>query len=83
MMEEPFFVDISSAVFSESAVEIHGPLFMSYAVAGHIQFRLTQIPGGAELSLRHRFLGEVEENHRQGITHGWQYFLDGVKQFSE
>ena len=25
-------------------LEMHGPMFMSYAVAGHMQFRLTQIP---------------------------------------
>ena len=26
-------------------IEIHGPLFMSYAVAGHVQFRMTQVAG--------------------------------------
>ena len=64
-------------------IEIHGPMFMSYAVAGHIQFRLTQIAGGAELSLRHRVLGMVEEAHREGVTHGWDYMLKGVKQLAE
>jgi len=64
-------------------VELHGPMFMSYAVAGHIQFRLTQISGGVELSLRHRVLGAVEENHREGVTHGWGYLLEQVKQLSE
>ena len=58
-------------------------MFMSYAVAGHIQFRLTQITGGAELSLRHQVLGLVEDDHRAGVTHGWDYFLKGVKQLSE
>jgi hypothetical protein len=64
-------------------IEIHGPMFMSYAVAGHLQLRLTQISGGAELSLRHRVLGMVEDGHREGITHGWSYFLEGVKKLSE
>ena len=64
-------------------IEINGPMFMSYAVAGHIQFRLTQIAGGAELSLRHRVLGLVEDDHRAGVTHGWDYFLKGVKRLSE
>jgi hypothetical protein len=64
-------------------IEILGPMFMSYAVAGHLQLRLTQIPGGAELSLRHRVLGMVEDGHREGITHGWDYLLSGVKQLAE
>ena len=64
-------------------IEIHGPLFMSYAAAGHVQFRLTQMPGGAELSLRHRVLGMIDPSHREGITHGWEYFANGVKQMAE
>ena len=64
-------------------IEIQGPLFMSYPVAGHIQFRLTQISGGTELYLRHRALGQVEEEHRQGVAHGWEHFVNGVKQLAE
>ena len=64
-------------------IEIQGPLFMSYPVAGHIQFRLTQIPGGAQLSLRHRVFGIVEDNHRRGVTEGWDYLLQGVKRLVE
>ncbi len=64
-------------------IEITGPMFMSYAVAGHLQLRLTQISRGVELSLRHRVLGFVEENHRVGVTHGWDYFLQQVKLLSE
>ena len=64
-------------------IEIQGPLFMSYAVAGHVQFRLTQVPGGTELSMRHRALGQVEDDHRIGLTHGWEFFLDKVKEMSE
>ncbi len=64
-------------------IEIHGPMFMSYAVAGHIQFRLTQISGGVELSLRHRVLGLVEEDHRAGVTLGWERHLQDVKKLAE
>lgn len=64
-------------------LEITGPMFMSYAVAGHLQFRLRQIPGGVELSMRHRVLGMVEEAHRRGVTAGWKGILDGVKASSE
>jgi hypothetical protein len=64
-------------------IEIHGPLFMSYAVAGHVQFQLTQIAEGVELSLRHRVLGHVEEEHRRGVVPGWNYMLQQMKLLAE
>ncbi len=64
-------------------IEIHGPMFMSYAVAGHVQYRLTQIAGGTELSIRHRVLGMVEDAHREGVDGGWAEVLADVKGLSE
>ena len=64
-------------------IEIHGPMFMSYPVAGHIQFRLEQVSGGTELSLRHRVIGVVEEAHREGVVPGWEHLLQSVKKLSE
>jgi len=64
-------------------IEINGPMFMSYAAAGHVQFRLTQIVGGTELSLRHRVVGMIEPNHREGVTHGWKAYVEDVKRMAE
>ena len=64
-------------------LEMHGPMFMSYAVAGHMQFRLTQQSGGVELSLCHRVLGFVEEEHRQGVIPGWAHALEQTKNLAE
>lgn len=64
-------------------IELHGPMFMSYPVAGHMQLRLAPIPGGTELSLRHRVLGMVEPEHREGVVPGWAYLLEQVKQLAE
>lgn len=61
-------------------IEIQGPLFMSYAVAGHVQFRLTEMTGRVMLSVRHRAFGMIEDEHRAGLVHGWRYLLDRVKQ---
>lgn len=66
-----------------TVLEIHGPMFMSYAVAGHIQFRLTPISGGVELSLRHRVLGPVEPEHRRGVVPGWKHLLQQTKLLAE
>ena len=64
-------------------IEIHGPLFMSYAVAGHLQLRLTELSAGTELSLRHQVIGNVQDTHREGIRHGWSAFLNDVKKLAE
>ena len=64
-------------------IEIQGPMFMSYAAAGHLQLRLTQITGGTELSLRHRVLGMIDPDHREGVNHGWDYLLQSVKHLAE
>lgn len=64
-------------------LEIHGPMFMSYAAIGHVQFRITQVSGGCELAVRNRILGTIDDQHRTGLTTGWQACLDGVKHMSE
>lgn len=60
-------------------LEIHGPLFMSYPVVGHVQFRLVEVPGGTKVTLRHRAVGLIEDAHRQGVVKGWQQILGGIK----
>ena len=65
-------------------IELHGPMFMSYAVAGHMQMRLAQLAtGGVELSICHRVLGLVEDNHRSGVVPGWVHMLEQTKQLAE
>ncbi len=64
-------------------IEIQGPMFMSYAVAGHVQFRLTQVAGGTELALRHRAVGMVEPDHRAGVSLGWKAYAEDVKRMAE
>lgn len=64
-------------------IEIQGPMFMSYAVAGHVQFKLTQVTGGTELYLRHQALGQILDEHRQGVTAGWDSYLQSVKRLAE
>lgn len=64
-------------------LEITGPLFMSYPVAGHLQFRLTPIGRGTTLSLTHRAFGMIDESHREGVVHGWQHMLNRIKESAE
>ena len=60
-------------------LEIHGPMFMSYPVAGHVQFRLAEATGGIEVSVRHRAFGLIEDAHREGVVKGWQQILSGLQ----
>lgn len=64
-------------------LEIHGPMFMSYPATGHIQFRLDEADGGVELSVHHRAIGLIEEEHREGVVPGWRSLIDDVKQRCE
>jgi len=64
-------------------LELHGPMFMSYPVSGHLSLRLSQVPGGTQLALRHRALGMIEDEHRQGVTAGWGHYLNCVKNDAE
>ncbi|MDF1746667.1 MAG: SRPBCC domain-containing protein [Gimesia sp.] len=64
-------------------LEIYGPLFMSYPVSGHLQIRLEEISEGTQVSLRHRALGQIEEAHREGVTQGWDHYLNSIKTDSE
>ena len=64
-------------------LEITGPMFMSYPAAGHLQLRIAQIAGGSLLTLRHRVLGMIDEQHRQGVNDGWKRILEQVKAGAE
>jgi len=63
-------------------IEIYGPMFMSYAVAGHLQLRLIESDSSVELYLRHQVFGLVKEDHRKGLTHGWDGFLTDVNRIA-
>ena len=60
-------------------LEICGPMFMSYPVAGHIQFRLAEGPDGTKVTVRHRAVGLIEDAHREGVVKGWQHILNGIE----
>jgi uncharacterized protein YndB with AHSA1/START domain len=60
-------------------LEITGPMFMSYPVASHIQYRLTPQGSGTRLSLTHRVMGDMPPEHRKGVTKGWDHILSRIK----
>lgn len=64
-------------------LEIAGPMFMSYPTASHVQCRLTPEGGGTKITLRHRAIGLLPKEHREGVKEGWEEVLGKVKKAAE
>jgi uncharacterized protein YndB with AHSA1/START domain len=60
-------------------LELHGPMFMSYAAINFVQYRLKEEGRGTLLTLTHRALGDIAPEHREGVSMGWQHFLTQIK----
>jgi len=60
-------------------LEIMGPMFMSYPVMSHIQYRVTEEAGGCKLTMIHRAIGDINPEHRQGVGKGWQHIIESIK----
>ena len=63
-------------------VEICGPLFMSYACVNHVQYRLTADGNDSRLTLTHRAMGQISEEHQRGVHSGWEHVLFRVAQLA-
>jgi hypothetical protein len=59
------------AIKRPTLLEITGPLFMSYAVANNLQYRLSEEPGGTLIKFHHKAFGVIQEDHRRGVSQGW------------
>jgi hypothetical protein len=66
-----------------SLLEISGPLFMSYAVANNLQYRLSEEPGGTLIRFHHKAFGVIQDEHRRGANTGWASINERVKQRAE
>jgi hypothetical protein len=64
-------------------LEICGPMFMSYPVVSHIQYRVTEEGGMCKLVLTHRAFGQIQAEHRDGVEKGWGMKLQKAKEIAE
>lgn len=60
-------------------IELSGPMFMSYPAINHLELKLEEIAGGTKVTLRHRAIGMLDPQHRDGVTEGWKAFLNLVE----
>jgi hypothetical protein len=64
-------------------LEITGPLFASYPFSSNIQYRLTEESGGTLIKFRHFALGYIPEDHRKGVSGGWNSILERTRKSAE
>ncbi len=64
-------------------LEITGPMPMSYPAVNHLQYRLKAQGNRTHLTLHHRALGLIPQEHRDGMPEGWEHGLNRVKQIAE
>jgi hypothetical protein len=60
-------------------IELSGPMFMSYPAINHLEVKLAEIAGGTKITLRHRAIGLLQKEHKEGVTEGWKELLDVIK----
>jgi uncharacterized protein YndB with AHSA1/START domain len=64
-------------------LEIWGPLMMSYPAVNHVQYRLKSEGSGTRLTLLHRAMGLILNEHRDGMLKGWEHFTDRFREVAE
>jgi len=71
------------AIKPPTLLELFGPMFMSYPVAGHMIIRLSPITGGTKLVFQNQVFGPVPPEVREGLGEGWGDMLKRLKQDAE
>ncbi|HEX4590459.1 MAG TPA: SRPBCC domain-containing protein [Gemmataceae bacterium] len=64
-------------------LEIVGPMMMSYPVASHLQYRLTEEAGAVRLTLIHQAIGLITAEHLEGVNKGWGEYVAAIKAAAE
>lgn len=66
------------AIKRPTLLEITGPLFMSYAVANNLQYRLSEEKGGTLIKFNHRAFGALPDDLKEGMNKGWGQLMARV-----
>lgn len=67
------------AIKRPTLFEVSGPLFMSYAVANNLQYRLSEEKGGTLIKFHHKAFGVIPDSDRKGMTEGWATMNANIK----
>jgi len=77
------FWGVVQAIKKPTLLEICGPLFMSSPVMSNVQYRLTEVDGGTLMAFRHTAFGLIPDDHRAGLTQGWNNLHEAVRTKAE
>ena len=64
-------------------LEICGPLMMSYPALNHLQYRLKAEGDVTRLVFLHRAFGSILPEHRDGLSTGWEHWLERIRELAE
>lgn len=71
------------AIKRPTLLEFTGPLFMSYGVISNLQYRLSESKGGTLIKFHHKAFGLIQEEHRKGVSQGWNHMHQRAKAKAE
>jgi uncharacterized protein YndB with AHSA1/START domain len=71
------------AIKRPTLLEISGPLFMSYGVVSNLQYRLSESNGVTVIKFHHKAFGLIQDEHRKGVSMGWNAMNQRVKAKAE
>jgi hypothetical protein len=58
-------------------------MMMSFPAVNHLQYRLTADGAGTRLQLTHRAIGLIDEQHREGLPKGFEFWVKRMKELAE
>jgi uncharacterized protein YndB with AHSA1/START domain len=64
-------------------LELVGPMFMSYAVASHVQYRVAEEGKNSRLTVIHQAIGLLLDEHMTGVNKGWEEILATIQAAAE
>ena len=68
------------AIKAPALLEITGPLWMSFAVASNVQYRLKEENGGTLITLKHSAFGRFPDGYGAPASQGWKSIFNRVRQ---
>jgi hypothetical protein len=71
------------AIKRPTLLEFSGPLFMSSPVTNNVQYRLSQEGGETLIKFCHQGFGLVLDDHRKGVTTGWNHMIEKARERGE
>jgi len=71
------------AIKRPTLLEFTGPLFMSFAAANNVQYRLAPVDGGTLITFKHSAMGVIPEDQRAGMQKGWTQWNERVRKGAE